>query len=109
LLVAALFQTLDAITIVLRGALRGAKDVRVVAAIGIGLAWACIPTAAWLLGRAAGLGAVGGWIGFIAETSCAATLFWRRWTRGGWRRAYEDGRPAQVEAPVEVPVVVQTA
>lgn len=88
LLVAALFQTLDAITIVLRGVLRAAKDVRVVAAIGVGIAWTCIPSAAWLLGRVGGLGVLGGWIGFVAETSLAATLFWRRWTRGSWRASY---------------------
>jgi MATE family multidrug resistance protein len=88
LLVAALFQTLDAITIVLRGVLRAAKDVRVVAAIGVGLAWTCIPSAAWFFGRVVGLGALGGWLGFVAETTFAAALFWRRWTRGGWRRAY---------------------
>jgi MATE family multidrug resistance protein len=94
LLVAALFQTLDAITIVLRGVLRAAKDVRVVAALGVGIAWTCIPSAAWLLGRVVGLGVLGGWLGFVAETSLAATLFWRRWTRGSWRRGYEEGSVA---------------
>lgn len=90
LFVAAVFQVLDAVQIVLRGALRGAKDVKVVAAIGILATWTCLPAAAWLLGRQLGLGALGGWLGFIGETVIAATLFWRRWNRGSWRRAYAD-------------------
>lgn len=85
--VAAVFQVLDAVNIVLRGALRGAKDVRFAAVIGIAIAWTCIPTAAFLLGKLAGLGALGGWLGFIAETTLAAWLFWRRWQRGAWRNA----------------------
>ena len=88
LLVAAVFQVLDAINIVLRGALRGAKDVRVVALIGIVATWTCLPASAWFLGRMAGLGALGGWLGFVGETIIAASLFWRRWNRGSWRKAY---------------------
>jgi MATE family multidrug resistance protein len=88
LLVAALFQVLDAVSIVLRGALRGAKDVRLVMLIGISSVWLFVPTAAWFLGRQAGLGALGGWLGFIAETSLSAGLFWWRWKNGGWRRRY---------------------
>jgi MATE family, multidrug efflux pump len=88
LLIAAAFQILDAVAIVLRGALRGAKDVRVPAIIGITVIWTCVPTAAILLGRYAGWGSVGGWVGFIAETSFGALLFARRWRRGAWRDAY---------------------
>jgi multidrug resistance protein, MATE family len=88
LLLAALFQVLDAVNIVLRGALRGAKDVRVAALIGIGVIWACIPTAAYFLGKVAGLGALGGWIGFVGETTFGSILFWLRWSRGSWRKTY---------------------
>jgi MATE family multidrug resistance protein len=95
LYVAAVFQTLDAVTIVLRGALRAAKDVRVIAFIGISVAWVCIPGAAYVLGLRCGLGALGGWIGFLAETTIAATLFWRRWSKGAWREAYAS-IPARV-------------
>lgn len=101
LLVAAVFQALDAVTIVLRGALRGAKDVRWVAAIGIGVAWTCIPTAAWLFGKRLGLGAVGGWFGFVAETTLASCLFLYRWRKGAWRKAYA---PATESGPDLVPV-----
>jgi MATE family multidrug resistance protein len=88
LLIAAAFQVLDAVAIVLRGALRGAKDVRVPAIIGITVIWTCVPTAAILLGRYAGWGSVGGWVGFLAETSFGAVLFARRWRHGAWRDAY---------------------
>jgi multidrug resistance protein, MATE family len=86
LLVAAAFQVLDATNIVLRGALRAAKDARVPALIGAGAVWICLPTAAFLLGRCLGLGALGGWLGFIAETSTGATLLLLRWRRGAWRK-----------------------
>ncbi len=96
LLVAAVFQLLDGVTIVLRGALRGAKDVRVVMIIGISVAWVCIPGAAYLLGKQLGLGALGGWLGFVLETTIASTLFWLRWTRGSWRAGYAR---TEVEVP----------
>jgi MATE family multidrug resistance protein len=88
LLIAAAFQVLDAVGIVLRGALRGARDVRVPALIGVAVVWTCVPTAALLLGRFAGWGAAGGWCGFLAETTIGATLYAARWRRGSWRRAF---------------------
>ncbi len=88
LFVAAIFQVLDAVNIVLRGALRGAKDVRAVMIIGVLVVWSCVPTSAFVLGKHFGLGALGGWLGFIAETTIGATFFWLRWKRGGWRKDY---------------------
>lgn len=93
LLVAAVFQALDAVNVVLRGALRGAKDVRWVMIAGTTIAWIAIPGSAYLLGRVMGLGALGGWLGFIVETTVASLLFWRRWSRGAWRAAY--GEPVE--------------
>jgi MATE family multidrug resistance protein len=86
--IAAAFQVLDATNMVLRGALRGAKDVRVPAVMGVMVVWTCVPTAAFLLGRLAGWGSAGGWLGFIAETTLGTALFLRRWRRGAWRAAY---------------------
>jgi MATE family multidrug resistance protein len=88
LFVAALFQVLDACNVVLRGSLRGAADVRVPALLGIAIVWSCVPTAAFVLGKMAGMGALGGWIGFLAETILSTVLFGRRWTRGAWRKPY---------------------
>jgi MATE family multidrug resistance protein len=86
--IAAGFQILDAMSIVLRGALRGARDVRIPALIGVTVTWTCVPTAAWVLGRLAGWGSVGGWCGFVAETALGAALFALRWRQGEWRKAY---------------------
>ncbi len=86
--VAAVFQVLDAVNIVLRGALRGAKDVRAVAALGVVIVWAFVPGAAWFLGRGMGLGVLGGWLGFVGETTLCAAVFWLRWTQGSWRGQY---------------------
>jgi len=86
--IAAAFQVLDAANMVLRSALRGAKDVRIPALIGVAVVWTCIPTAAFVLGRLAGMGSVGGWLGFVAETTLGAVLMARRWRRGAWRLSY---------------------
>jgi Na+-driven multidrug efflux pump len=67
--------------------------VRVPAFIGIAVIWTCVPTAAILLGRLAGWGSAGGWVGFVAETSVGALLFARRWRRGAWRGAYPTPDP----------------
>jgi MATE family multidrug resistance protein len=97
LLVAAVFQALDAVNMILRGALRGAKDVRWVMVVGTLIAWICVPGAAFVLGRLAGLGALGGWLGFILETTLASTLLWRRWRRGAWRAEHAGAEEPQEE------------
>jgi multidrug resistance protein, MATE family len=111
LILAALFQAMDAVTIVLRGALRAAKDVRVVALTGILVAWGCIPMAAHVFGRVLGMGALGGWLGFLGETSIAAALFWRRWTTGAWRADYGEQKivVGRASDPELTPAPVSTA
>jgi MATE family multidrug resistance protein len=88
--IAAAFQVLDAVSLVLRGALRGAKDVRVPALIGVAIVWTFVPTAALVLGKLAGWGSAGGWCGFLGETAVSAALFAARWRNGAWRRAYAN-------------------
>jgi MATE family multidrug resistance protein len=88
--IAAAFQVLDAVSIVLRGALRGAKDVRVPAIIGITVIWTFVPTAALILGRVYGWGAAGGWLGFLGETTVGACLCAWRWRHGAWRSTYAN-------------------
>lgn len=88
LLVAALFQVLDAVNIVLRSALRAAKDVRIVLLVGVATTWTFIPTAAWVLGKWLGLGALGGWFGFLGETTVGAVLLAFRFRNGSWRARF---------------------
>lgn len=89
-LVAAVFQTLDAVNMILRGALRGAKDVRWVAVAGTLIVWCAIPGTAFVLGRLLGWGAFGGWIGFVIETALGALVMGYRWTRGSWRAEFAE-------------------
>ncbi|MDB4937957.1 MAG: Multi antimicrobial extrusion protein [Labilithrix sp.] len=56
--------------------------------LGISVIWLCVPTGAYFLGKLCGLGAIGGWIGFIGETTLGSILYWLRWTRGAWRKDY---------------------
>ncbi len=101
LMVAGIFGVLDAINIVLRGALRGARDVRWSAYVGIGVLWTTVPTVTWALGRAAGWGVLGGWCSFVVETAICATIYALRWRYGSWRRAYtQSGDPSAAGAPM---------
>jgi MATE family multidrug resistance protein len=88
LLLAALFQVLEAVYSMYRAALRSAKDVRMGMVIGIVVMWVFVPTSAYFLGKQMGLGAVGGWLGFIGETLVGSLLLWRRWYHGAWRKDY---------------------
>ncbi|GAC1353051.1 MAG: hypothetical protein NVSMB1_22270 [Polyangiales bacterium] len=83
-LLAAFFQTADGVNSTYRGALRGAKDVRAVALIGTTVAWSCIPTSAYFLGRLAGWGSFGGWCGIGLEKILAGFFLYRRWRRRHW-------------------------
>ena len=96
--IAAIFQVLDGVQIVFRGALRGAKDVRVPAYIGIAVVWTCVPGAAFGLSKLLGWGAFGGWCGFIAETLFASVLFGWRWSRGAWRASASAALPVRASA-----------
>lgn len=83
LIIAAIYQVFDAMTIVWRGGLRGAKDVYVTTVLGILMIWLFLPTAGFFLAQKAHLGAVGAWYGFLAKTSISALLFGWRWYSKG--------------------------
>lgn len=83
---AALFLAMDAVYLVHRANLRAAEDVKWPGLVGAVLAWAFIPGAALVLGRWAELGAVGAWLGFLAESALGATLLARRWGQSPFRR-----------------------
>ncbi len=88
------FLIADAASVIARGVLRGASDVKYAAIVGIITSWVTTPPLAWLLGVEAGLGAVGGWIGLAVEIIIGAALFWLRVWRGGWRPAAAKARRA---------------
>jgi len=88
------FLIADAASVIARGVLRGASDVKYAAIVGIITSWVTTPPIAWLLGVEAGLGAVGGWIGLAIEIIVGAGLFWLRVWRGGWRPAAAAARRA---------------
>jgi len=94
------FIVADAANVIARGVLRGASDVRYAAWVGILTSWFTTPPLAWLLGIKAGLGAAGGWIGLAGEIIIAASLYWLRVVRGGWRPAALASRQEIVESAV---------
>ncbi|HTE56584.1 MAG TPA: MATE family efflux transporter [Kofleriaceae bacterium] len=101
--VAAAFQVADAANVVARGVLRGTGDVRFPAIVGITAAWSLTPPLTWILGRAMGMGAFGGWLGLSAEILAAAGIFWWRLVRRGWRTAAARSRAELVGGEAAVP------
>jgi len=86
------FLIADAASVIARGVLRGASDVRYAAIVGIATSWALTPPLAYLLGDQLGLGVVGGWVGISAEIIVGASLYWLRVWRGGWRPSAAKAR-----------------
>ena len=81
LMIAAVFQFVDAAQVMALGLLRGLQDTRrpmIYAALSY---WAVGIPVSWLLGFVAGLGAEGIWVGLVVGLACAATSlmvrFWR--------------------------------
>jgi MATE family multidrug resistance protein len=99
---AAVFQVSDAVNIVMRGALRGAKDAATPAKIGIAVVWLTVPPAAYVLGYRLGLGVLGGWIGFLIESTAGAVLLGLR-----WRARFELPRGATT-LPKQSPSILST-
>jgi MATE family multidrug resistance protein len=94
------FLIADAANVIARGVLRGASDVRYAAIVGIATSWLTTPPLAWLLGKTAGLGVAGGWVGLALEIFVGAALFWLRVGRGGWRPAAAAARRAMAGTAV---------
>ncbi len=87
LLIAAVFQMIDAIATVTYLSLDGAGDTRFTLVASLSLSWGVKLPIGIVLARGAGLGAVGGWLGLTAElVVLLAVLVWR-WRSGRWYRA----------------------
>ncbi|EPX78700.1 Multidrug and toxin extrusion (MATE) family efflux pump YdhE/NorM,-like protein [Salipiger mucosus DSM 16094] len=90
LMVAALFQLVDAAQVVTLGLLRGLQDTRVPMVMAGVAYWGLGLPVAWGLGFPAGFGAVGVWFGLVIGLGVAAVLLnWRFWSRA------VPGMPAQ--------------
>jgi MATE family multidrug resistance protein len=105
--VAAVFQIFDGANIIARAVLRGAADVRYPAWVGVITSWAFTPPLTWLLGYRLGLGALGGWLGMLAEIIVSTALLWRRLERGDWRHAARASRARMTEVAATGGTVVR--
>jgi MATE family multidrug resistance protein len=94
LIVAALFQLVDAGQVMALGFLRGMQDTRVPMIYAIGAYWALGIPASWLLGFPLGLGPVGIWLGLVIGLAAAAAALTGRFLRRMGRLG--DGEAKQV-------------
>ena len=90
LMVAAVFQLVDALQVVTLGLLRGLQDTRAPMLIAALAYWGLGLPSAWGLGIAAGFGPVGIWAGLCIGLGAAAVLLLRRF----WGRAVPALRAA---------------
>jgi MATE family multidrug resistance protein len=99
LIVAAVFQIFDAISIVTSGALKGAGDTRWVAMFTVSYAWLVFLPMSYLMAFRLDFGAVGAWTGVALYIFCLSmTLLWRFHSER-WRRIDIFGGDAVVPAP----------
>lgn len=92
LYIAAAFQLLDVVSIVLRCSLRGAGDVRYAALVSVVTAWLLGPPSAALFGLQLGFGAPGAWFGLALDIGMAALVLWVRLRSDRWRHFAEQSR-----------------
>lgn len=72
LAVAAVFQVFDGAQVVAAGSLRGLRDTRLPAVVGVGAYGVVAPLVAWLAAAPLGLGVVGIWIGLASGLAVVA-------------------------------------
>ena len=86
LLLAAAFQLLDAVGIVVGGALRGAGDTRWPFVVQTSLAWGLRVPLAWWLGVSLGGGVQGAWLAELVYIWVLGGAFFWRFRGGAWKR-----------------------
>jgi len=95
LILAAVFQIVDAFGIIMMGALRGAGDTRWPAVVTVSYAWFIMLPCSYLLGHVLGLQVVGAWLAAtLYVTLYGVTMSWR-FIRGHWEKIdiFGDGPP----------------
>ena len=97
--IAAGFQILDAVNIVLRAVLRGTGDVRIPALQSVVTAWIFAPSLTWFLGIRHGLGAPGGWLALTVDMAFGATFLAVRTLRGSWLPSARAARARIIASP----------
>jgi MATE family multidrug resistance protein len=86
LLLGALFQFIDAATIISEGSLRGAGDTRWTFALEFALGWGLLVPAAYLLGVALEGGLMGAWYGALLHIMALGTMLLWRFHSRAWQR-----------------------
>ena len=86
LIVAAVFQIFDAISIVSGGALKGAGDTRWMAIFSVSYAWLVFLPTSYILAFRLHLGALGAWIGAAAYIFCLGVTLLLRFRSEKWRK-----------------------
>lgn len=96
MLIAALFQLVDGLQVVMLGALRGLEDVKMPALIAVIAYWGVSLPAGYVLAMHLGMRQQGVWVGFLLGlTVAAALLLWRfeRLTQA-YKQLKQDASPA---------------
>jgi MATE family multidrug resistance protein len=99
LLIAAGFQLIDAVNMVLRAVLRGTGDVRIPAIQSVISSWTFAPTLTWFLGIHHGFGAPGGWLALTVDIAFGAVFLSVRTLRGHWRSSARASRARAATTP----------
>ena len=86
LVIAALFQTCDAVGVVTSGSLRGAGDTRWPFAVQASLAWGLFLPSAYLFGRVLDGGVEGAWLGGALYLGVLGIVLVFRFRRGVWKQ-----------------------
>ena len=86
----AIMQPLSALQYVFSGAIRGAGDVKYIAAVTITTTFLIRPTVAYLLVNFTPLGLVGAWIAMVVDQSICSLLLCLRFCSGKWQFAFEE-------------------
>ncbi len=85
LIVAALFQLTDAVTMVTSSTLKGCGDTRFTMFAGIATSWLVLVPCAWYFGFVLEGGAIGAWLALALEIAVLSAILLLRFRSGAWK------------------------